>query len=76
MQHTRDDWRPPTAEDCLVWPQWEKTHLALKRLEAPGIREAYQEGDILLETVGRRNGMKNCGRENQEESNYWTVKKN
>ena len=24
------------AEDCLVWPEWEKIHLILKRLEATG----------------------------------------
>jgi hypothetical protein len=25
-----------TAEGCLVWPQWEKMRLVLKRLEAQG----------------------------------------
>lgn len=33
-----------TAEDCLVWPQWEMC-LALERLEAPGSREAW-EGEM------------------------------
>ena len=27
------------AEDCLVLPQWEKTHHILKRLEVPGRME-------------------------------------
>ena len=31
-----------TAEDCLVWPQWEKMHLTLERLESPGSGEACQ----------------------------------
>ena len=29
------------AEDCLVWPQWEKMHLTLERLEVPGTEEAW-----------------------------------
>ena len=29
------------AEDCLVSPQWEKMHLILQRLEAPGKGEAW-----------------------------------
>jgi hypothetical protein len=61
-QHTSADMRLPahTAEDCLVWPQWEKLYLTLKRLETLGNREAcgcgcgcgavYGGGDILLET--------------------------
>ena len=58
-QHTSADMRLPahTAEDCLVWPQWEKLYLTLKRLETLGNREAcgcgcgavYGGGDILLE---------------------------
>ena len=32
-------------------------------------------GDIVLE-MGRRNGMKNCGRVGWEGDNDWTVKKN
>ena len=39
--------RPPnacTAEDLLVWPQWEKTCLTLERLEAPGSGEAWWVG--------------------------------
>jgi hypothetical protein len=31
-----------TAKDCLVWLQWEKTHLTLERLEAPGSVDAWQ----------------------------------
>ena len=32
-------------------------------------------GDILLETGGRRNGMRNYGREDWEGDKYWSVKK-
>jgi hypothetical protein len=28
------------AEDCMVWPQREKVHITLERLEAPGSGEA------------------------------------
>jgi hypothetical protein len=42
-----------TAEDCLVWSQWEKTHLSPKKLEDPGIGKIWGGGlygvDILLE---------------------------
>jgi hypothetical protein len=73
-----------TAEDCLVWPQWEKMMcLTLKRLEAQGVRRPGRgggDGDIFLETRGQRNGMRNCGRVNcgrvdQEGDKNWTVKK-
>jgi hypothetical protein len=57
----------------------------LKRLEAPGSGEVWWGGgvggvegwegrDILLET-GRRNGMRNYWRADQEGNNDWTVKK-
>ena len=29
-----------------------------------------------MQTEGRRNGMRNCGRAGQEGGNNWTVKKN
>ena len=50
-QHTPADMNglplPPspntyTAEDCLVWPQWEKMHLTLERLGASGNGEVWQ----------------------------------
>jgi len=34
-----------------------------------------QEGSILLETVGRWNGMRNSGKVYQKGSNNWIVKK-
>jgi hypothetical protein len=43
-QHTRAGLRATgtyVAEDCLVWLQWEKVHLILKRLETPGKREVW-----------------------------------
>ena len=48
-----------TAEDCLVWSQWEKKHLTLERLEWGGLVGFGEEADILLET-GR--GRMGCGR--------------
>ena len=62
-------------------------HLTLKRLEAPGSGEVWWDGvwvevgggggggDILLDTEGKRNGMKNCGRTDWEGGKDWTVKK-
>jgi len=48
-----------TAEDSLICPQWEKMCLTLWRLEAPGVVDAWHGGeDILLETGGRKNGMR------------------
>ena len=51
----------------------------MERLEAPrsggpGWRWKVGSKDILLETGGRKNGMRNCGRADQEGSNDWTVK--
>jgi hypothetical protein len=43
-QHTPADMRYPNtyaAEDCLLWPQWEKMHLTLKRIEARGNGKAW-----------------------------------
>ena len=43
-QHTAAGQRPNgtyKAEDCLVWPQWEKMHLILERLEASGKGEEW-----------------------------------
>jgi hypothetical protein len=42
--HKLNDMGPNTysAEYCLVWFQWEKKNLSLKRFEAPGSGEAWQ----------------------------------
>jgi hypothetical protein len=37
--------------------------LILKRLEVPGKGEVWWGGSTFSETRGRRNGMRNCGRE-------------
>ena len=50
------------AQDSLVWPQWEKMHLILERLEAPRKGVAWGVGGTVLETRKRRNGMRNCGK--------------
>jgi hypothetical protein len=47
------------GEDYLVWPQWEKTCLNLKRFEASSSGKAWGLG-IFLKTRGRRNRMRNC----------------
>ena len=49
-----------TAEDCLVWTQWERNHLTLERFEALGSGEAWQgQRNIFL---GKRERMRNWGR--------------
>jgi hypothetical protein len=50
--------------------------LTLERLEAPGNREPCwgRIQNIFLETAGRRNGMRNCGRRDLEGDKGWTVK--
>jgi hypothetical protein len=60
MQHTLSGPRALTytAEDCLIWPQWEKMDLTLERLEAGGNGETRMGvgewelwlGDTLLGT--------------------------
>jgi len=42
--------------------QWEKMCLTLERLEAPGTGRSVCGGEHPLETAGRKNGMRNCGR--------------
>ena len=47
-----------TAEDCLVWPHWEKTHLTLRRSERPQW-VGKSEGEGVVEwghTLGDRGG--------------------
>jgi hypothetical protein len=41
-----------------------------KRVGRPG----RGRGGILLETGGRRNGIRNCGRGDWERGNGWTIK--
>jgi hypothetical protein len=41
-------------------------HLTLERLEGSPDGDG---GDVLLETVGRRNGMRSCGRGDRKGSN-------
>lgn len=55
------------------WPQWEKMYLILERLETSGRGEAWRWGSILSETKGKRNGMRNCGREYG--GNSWIINK-
>jgi hypothetical protein len=54
------------AKVCLVRHQWKKMHLILERLEAPGRRRSAGggKGRTPSEAMGRRNGMRNCGRGN------------
>jgi hypothetical protein len=64
-----------TAEDCLVWPKWEK--MRLERLKAQGVGRPCRGwgGGHPLGNRGRRNGMRDCGRVDQEWGNDWTLKK-
>ena len=64
-----------TAEDCLVWPQWEKTlHLTLERLEVPGSGEAWWWWGRHPLGDRKKDGMRNCGRADWEDGNSWSVK--
>jgi hypothetical protein len=38
-----------TAEDCLIWPQWEKMHLTLNKLD-PGTGDAWWGGEASSQT--------------------------
>jgi hypothetical protein len=46
-----------------------------ERLEAPERRKAWWRRNILLESLGRRNEMGNCWRENPYGANGWIVNK-
>ena len=48
---------------CLVWPQWERKHLASQRLEVPGWGDT--QGD-LLRGKGEGGGGSIVGGANQE----------
>jgi hypothetical protein len=51
--------------------------LTLERLEAPGVgRPTGVREYILLETVGKRNRMRNCGRADQRGATTGLLKKN
>jgi hypothetical protein len=43
--------------------------LVLERLETPRVRMPSRREDILLKTGGRRNGIRNCGRNHWEGGN-------
>jgi hypothetical protein len=62
-----------TAEDCLVWPQWERMCLILWRFDTPGKRDAWEVGEHPLK--GKREGVNNSGREYQKQGNIWNVSK-
>ena len=61
------------AEDCLVWPQWEKMCLTLERLQAPGSGEVWG-WDILLE-MREEEWNEELLEADLEGYNDWTVKK-
>jgi hypothetical protein len=56
-------------------------HLTLKRLGVPGSREVWRGGEILFEMVvmvvgvGRKFGMWNSRRADQERDKVWIIKK-
>jgi hypothetical protein len=47
---------------CLVWLQWERMPLALKRLDVPGL-EDIQGSPTTQKRRGGANEGKSCGRE-------------
>lgn len=69
------------AEEFQVWPQWEKMHLFLDRLETPGNVEfwwgcgGYGGMGSSSWRWGKRNGMRNCQRAELVVNKDWTVKK-
>jgi hypothetical protein len=65
-----------TAENCLVWLQWEKRGLTLETWgprEWGSLLEGYRGHP--LKRWGRRVGIKNCGRVDRKGSNGWNIKK-
>ena len=38
--------------DCLIWPQWERKHLDLQRLNVPGYRDT--QGALPTQRRGKR----------------------
>ena len=78
MQHCMQDWLHTQminlmeqvqgpwhicSRGCLIWPQWEKMCLILLRPAAPEKGDVWGGRSTLSEAKGRRNEMKNCGRE-------------
>ena len=66
------------AEDCLVYPQWERTCLILEKLEAPGKIDAWwgdRVGNPLSKASLRRNGLRNCGKGDWAGKQCWNVNK-
>ena len=51
---------------CLVWPQWERKHLASQRLEVQG-RKNTQGSFTYSEEKGMGDGGMDMGRGDQEE---------
>jgi hypothetical protein len=60
------------GEVCLVWTHWEKTHLILERLEAPGEGEA---GLVVGSTLSEAKERRNCEEEPGGGGNDWNVNK-
>jgi hypothetical protein len=63
-QHTVASLRPPT----YIQQKTACFGLSGRRLEAPGGGEPGGQRDILLETVGRRKGMRHWGRADRKVS--------
>jgi hypothetical protein len=52
------------AEDCLVWPQWERMHLILWKVDTPGKRDA---GGVKVEMGGcKRSNLSELGEESKK----------
>jgi hypothetical protein len=64
------------AEDFLIWPQWEKIHLILERLEAPGKGEDWWGmGKHPLGSKGEEEWDEELWEGGKGWSNSWNVNK-
>jgi hypothetical protein len=57
----------------IVFPQWERKHLALNRLEVPGLGDT-QGYTTHSEEKGRKKGGSIVGQSDLEKSREWDVK--
>jgi hypothetical protein len=65
------------AEDCLVWPEWERMYFILWKLDAPRKRNDGGGGGKVGEVPSQRwkegNRVKNSGSGDQELGQLWKV---
>jgi hypothetical protein len=64
-----------TAEDCLVWPQWEKMCLILERLEAPRKGGDWEGGEHPPGGKGKKEQEEELWKWGLGGANRWNVNK-